>query len=301
MTFSRMFGPIAIVSALALVPSTALAQRGGGRSHGGSSGRSSGAVRGGGGGGSVRGGGAVRGGGGRTFGSASRGVGRSFGGSRGGVVVAPRGGGSRVLGSRGFGVVGSRGFSSRGFGVVGSRGFGFGSARFYRPYYSFRPHFSLGFGLWAGYPVSYPYYYDYDYPYAYPSASSVYVYPPYDNYNGYSAPTYSSPGYPQYGSAAPGYSTPQQAPPPAVGVQPGGQQASGGVSFEITPTSAAILVDGTYVGTVADFGPTAAPLGLPPGRHHIEVRAAGYQTMAFEADVTAGQVLPYQGSLQRTR
>ena len=73
------------------------------------------------------------------------------------------------------------------------------------------------------------------------------------------------------------------------------------MSFEITPSSAAVLVDGTYVGTVADFGPSSQPLGLPPGRHHIEVRADGYQTMAFEADVTAGQVLPYQGTLQRTR
>jgi hypothetical protein len=194
---------------------------------------------------------------------------------------------------------------SRGFGIVGSRGF-------YRPYYSFRPHFSLGFGLWVGYPVAYPYYYDYgypydypySYPYAYPSTSSVYVYPPYDNYNGYTAPpAYSSPGYPQYGTTPPGYSAPQQPPPPppSAGTQQGGQQATGGVSFDIKPTTAAVLVDGTYVGTVADFGPSSAPLGLAPGRHHIEVRANGYQTMSFDADVNAGEVLPYQGALQRTR
>jgi len=46
------------------------------------------------------------------------------------------------------------------------------------------------------------------------------------------------------------------------------------------------------------FDPTSQPLGLTPGRHHIEIRAAGYQTMAFDADVTAGRMIPYQGTLQ---
>jgi hypothetical protein len=70
------------------------------------------------------------------------------------------------------------------------------------------------------------------------------------------------------------------------------------VSFEITPGGAAVSVDGTYVGTVANFSPTSQPLGLTPGRHHIEVRAAGYRTLAFDADVIPGQVTPYQGTLQ---
>ncbi len=41
--------------------------------------------------------------------------------------------------------------------------------RFYRPYYVFHPRLSIGFGLWAGFPVTYydPYYYPYDY-YPYP-------------------------------------------------------------------------------------------------------------------------------------
>ncbi len=81
-------------------------------------------------------------------------------------------------------------------------------------------------------------------------------------------------------------------------MQPGQQAVSGGVSFEITPSGAAVSVDGTYVGTVANFSPTSQPLGLTPGRHHIEVRAAGYRTLAFDADVTPGQVTPYQGTLQ---
>ena len=40
---------------------------------------------------------------------------------------------------------------------------------FYRPYYAFRPRFSIGFGLFVGYPVAFPYYaYAYPYPYPYP-------------------------------------------------------------------------------------------------------------------------------------
>jgi hypothetical protein len=70
------------------------------------------------------------------------------------------------------------------------------------------------------------------------------------------------------------------------------------VSFEISPTTAQVYVDGAAAGTVADFGSSSQPLGLAPGRHHIEVRAPGYQTIAFDSDVKAGEVTPYQGTLQ---
>src|SRR3954470_3532683 len=58
---------------------------------------------------------------------------------------------------------------------------------YYRPYYSFRPHVSLGFGLWMGYPVPYPYYAT---PYAYaPQYGDPYAY-------GAPAPNYPSSNYP---------------------------------------------------------------------------------------------------------
>jgi hypothetical protein len=168
---------------------------------------------------------------------------------------------------------------------------------------------SLGFGLWAGYPFAYPFYgsyYGYGYPY-YPYSS----YYPYSYPYAYPAPYASSPygyGYPANGyPAANGYPTangssgyPAQPAAGSVGVQPGQQAATGGVSFEIAPGGAAVSVDGTYVGTVANFSPTSQPLGLTPGRHHIEIRAAGYRTLAFDADVTPGQVTPYQGTLQES-
>ena len=78
-----------------------------------------------------------------------------------------------------------------------------------------------------------------------------------------------------------------------------GQTNLGGVSFEITPGTAQVFVDGTYTGTVADFVPTTEPLGLTPGRHQIEISAPGYQTLALGVDVVVGQVIPYRGILQR--
>jgi hypothetical protein len=145
--------------------------------------------------------------------------------------------------------------------------------RFARPYYAFRPRVSLGFGLWVGYPVAYPYYYNpyaYAYPYPYP-------YPP---------PPY---GYPTQPSAYP--------PAGAVGVQPG-TTSGAGLSFEITPVDADVYLDGAYVGRVSNFGPLSQPLSVTPGRHHIELRRAGYQTLSFDADIAPGQVIPYQGEMQ---
>jgi hypothetical protein len=166
-----------------------------------------------------------------------------------------------------------------------------GPITFYRPYYTFRPRVSIGFGLWAGFPIAYPYswgYYDpfyQPYAYAYPYADGAYPY-------AYPSPGYGYPPPPQY--RPPSY--PQQ--PGSIGVQPPNQEM-GGVSFEITPSNAEIWVDGQRVGTVDQFTPKSQPLGLTPGRHRIEIRAPGYQPMDFDADIVAGQVIPYQGTLER--
>jgi len=137
---------------------------------------------------------------------------------------------------------------------------------FYRPYYVFRPRLSIGFGIWAGYPITYydPFYYPYDY-------------------------AYSSPYY----SAAPGPVPPSG----SVAVQPD-QGNMGGVSFQISPSTAEIWVDGNYYGTVDQFTPSSQPLGLPAGRHHIELREPGYQVGSFDVDVIPGQVIPFQGQLE---
>jgi hypothetical protein len=139
--------------------------------------------------------------------------------------------------------------------------------RFYRPYYVFHPRLSIGFGLWAGVPVTYydPYYYPYDY-------------------------------YP-YAAATPGYVVP---PPGSINVQPNqpNQANMGGLSFSITPDTAEVWVDGNYFGTVGQFTPESEPLGMPAGRHHVELREPGYQVGSFDVDIVAGQVIPYQGELE---
>ena len=139
-------------------------------------------------------------------------------------------------------------------------GHGFvGPVHFFHPYYTFHPHAIVGFGLWAGYPFAYPY--------------------------GFYYPYYSYSYYP-YTDVQPN------------DVQPN-QTSTGGMSFDITPSYAELFVDNVRVGTVGEFTPTTQPLGLEAGHHHIEIRAAGYQTMSFDVDIIAGQVIPYQGSLER--
>jgi len=106
---------------------------------------------------------------------------------------------------------------------------------------------------------------------------------------GYPVPYYAYPyAVPVYGYAAP---------PSPVVVGPGSAQY-GGVSLEISPSNAAVYVDGAYAGVVRDFDGRRQPLTLAGGRHHIEVDAPGFEPWAFDVDIVAGQVLPYRGDLQ---
>ena len=149
------------------------------------------------------------------------------------------------------------------------RGYGTGpnvppQPHFYaRPYYVFRPHLSLRFGLWVGYGVPHPF----D---AYPYTAYYRTY----GYGGYN--------YGGYGYAG----------------QPYANAAYGGLSFEITPPNAEVYVDGVYAGLVGEFTPNAPPLTLAAGLHRIELQAWGYEGWVFEVNVMPGQVIPYQGSLQ---
>ena len=302
MTFFKTFGAIAAASFLIGVPSAEAQHRGGGGharpSGGGQSGSSRVAVP-------------------RSFGAPRGGAPRVYGSSRA-MTIAPRSysyGTSRLYAARPHGgavgramprVIGSRVVPYR-YDRPSYRYYRPSPYRFYRPYYAFRPRLSLGFGLWVGFPIAYsygyydPYYSPYGYPYgySYPYPYPAYAYPyPAATYPAYLPSSY-PPAYPP--SAYPSSPYPQPAYPPAsgsVGVQPG-QADTGGVSFEITPSTAEVFVDGSFVGTVGEFTPTTQPLGMAAGRHHIEIRAAGYRTMALDVDIVAGQVIPYRGELQR--
>ena len=155
--------------------------------------------------------------------------------------------------------------------------------RLYAPY-TFQRRVLIHRGLWINYPFVNPYFYSYDSPYyAYP-VYPVYPYPyPYIPYSPYTV--YSPyPVYPTYPTSV--YVPPAQ-PPASVG----------GVTFEFTPPTAEVFVDGSRVGAVSDF-PTALPLRLAPGKHQIEIRAPGFQSRVIDADVVAGRVIPYRGALQ---
>jgi len=232
------------------------------------------------------------------------GGGGNRGGGGGGAVgrAVPRGVAPRVVGPR----------------VIGPRPFVVSPVRFYRPYYAFRPRLNIGFGLWSGFPIAYSSYYGYYDPYYWGYYSGYYptAYPP-GPYSAYPYTAYPYPGVPYPGSSYPPapygaspypYSMYQQPPtgtvpqtaPNTLSVQPGQSQANmGGLSFEIEPPLAEVFVDGEKVGTVADFTPRTQPLGLSAGRHRIEIRADGYKTIDFDVDIVAGQVIPYQGALER--
>jgi hypothetical protein len=138
--------------------------------------------------------------------------------------------------------------------------------------------------------VPYPNAYLYPYPYGYAPLVPAYAY-------GSLAPAYpdttAAPIYPPFDSSS---ITIVPSPPAAPATTaPGG---IGGVAFEITPPEAAVFVDGVYVGTAKDFSNMTPPLSLAAGRHHFELRAQGYETLTFDVDVIASQVIPYQGELQ---
>lgn len=72
----------------------------------------------------------------------------------------------------------------------------------------------------------------------------------------------------------------------------------GGVSLDIRPDTAVVFVDGVYVGLARDFSPLHQPLTLTPGFHHIELQEPGTIPLAFNVNIVAGEVQPFNGMLQ---
>jgi len=164
-----------------------------------------------------------------------------------------------------------------------------------RSYYVFSPRFNIGTGLLVGYPVAYPY------PYAYPFLYEPTPYPAYPAPSS-SLPMPAPPGI-TYSNAPTGGVNPAAAinTPLDCGVDPNASTPCGGVSFDVFPGDAQVSVEGVFVGTVDGFSPSRPPLVLSPGQHYIEIRMPGYRTEVFETTVNAGEVIPYQGTLEPLR
>lgn len=113
--------------------------------------------------------------------------------------------------------------------------------------------------------------------------SVVYVLPPY-RYFPNSIPTTT-----QFAVTPPPPTAPVPFEPPAAPM--------GALRLEVEPKeSLQIFVDGAYVGTPADLGDE---LELAPGTRRIELRANGYRTLVFSAEIVDGRSITYRGSLER--
>ena len=105
----------------------------------------------------------------------------------------------------------------------------------------------------------------------------------YGSYRSYGP--YGTYGYPSYGY---GYGYPSSY-----------SIADGDLRLKIKPRDAQVFVDGYYVGIVDDFDGVFQRLHLPSGPHRIEVRAPGYETLAFDVQIRFDQTTKYEGQLRR--
>ena len=74
---------------------------------------------------------------------------------------------------------------------------------------------------------------------------------------------------------------------------------TGSLRLKIKPREARVYIDGYFVGDVDDFDGVFQKLGIDAGGHRIEIRAEGYETIAFDVLVTAGETVTYKGDLKR--
>jgi hypothetical protein len=79
------------------------------------------------------------------------------------------------------------------------------------------------------------------------------------------------------------------------------ERARGGLVLHGVSPSAHVFVDGHYVGLAQDFEPGTGVIALDAGPHHVELRAAGYETLAFSVRIDPNSLVRYQGDMQRLR
>ena len=75
----------------------------------------------------------------------------------------------------------------------------------------------------------------------------------------------------------------------------------GSLRLKVKPRDAKVYVDGYFVGTVDSMDGIFQKLPLNGGRHHVSVKADGYQPEEFDVVITPNETVTYQGELKKTR
>jgi hypothetical protein len=73
----------------------------------------------------------------------------------------------------------------------------------------------------------------------------------------------------------------------------------GSLKLKLKPRNAEVYVDGYFVGVVDDFDGIFQRLHIESGPHRIEVRAPGFEPLAFDVRITPEHTTTYQGELKR--
>jgi hypothetical protein len=130
-------------------------------------------------------------------------------------------------------------------------------------------------------------------------------------YDGRSRPlrTYGYPygygyGYGYYGYAGAPIYTPDDVnvgavPYPEAATAPDVSESLGRLFIDTEPEATQVFVDGSAVGTVADF--RGVGMLLPEGVRHVELRAPGYEGSNFDIDILSSQPAVYRGDLTPVR
>jgi hypothetical protein len=66
-------------------------------------------------------------------------------------------------------------------------------------------------------------------------------------------------------------------------------QVTAEIKLDVNPNRAAVLVDGVFIGHVAEFNGIGKALLVAPGKRHVTVTLPGYQTFDTDIDLVANQ------------
>jgi hypothetical protein len=72
---------------------------------------------------------------------------------------------------------------------------------------------------------------------------------------------------------------------------------AGSLRMQVEPKDAQVYVDGYFAGIVDQFDGHFQHLDLSPGLHHLEIRAPGYQPLAFDVVIQSHHKADYRGRL----